>query len=410
MSPHIPADLATSQHDFDGTQSGADFVTSYNGAHGHSAPCTKDQWVKVRPSFTSALAPLSSLTPRALRRYATAYARLATWALDNCLGLEPSVLLSPEITEAFLAAQPAGTADLRSTLRRLGRANGVTTTTGTLGYHKRRGPAPYGASECEALLAFARNVANFERKVSLQALLALGLGCGLARESLAWCQCGQPASPRRRFLRPKRHSLRQNSHRIPGPPRRGHPRTTYRRTARPTSQEHHHRDRLVDHGPSRGSRAQPRPAACYLHLPLDRDRRAAARPNGVDGDEDVREHRTVSRPRRSCHPHLPGRVPQPRRCAIATRPLKLIEAVIDRSGVVALIEERIISYQAKSGRPRELSVKALLVALLANAQNGNLFLISVPSDLNALSVRDRNRLGVERTGRSPGARSKACTG
>ena len=184
MSPHIPADLATSQHDFDGTQSGADFVTSYNGAHGHSAPCTKDQWVKVRPSFTSALAPLSSLTPRALRRYATAYARLATWALDNCLGLEPSVLLSPEITEAFLAAQPAGTADLRSTLRRLGRANGVTTTTGTLGYHKRRGPAPYGASECEALLAFARNVANFERKVSLQALLALGLGCGLARESL----------------------------------------------------------------------------------------------------------------------------------------------------------------------------------------------------------------------------------
>ena len=53
----------------------------------------------------------------------------------------------------------------------------------------------------------------------------------------------------------------------------------------------------------------------------------------------------------------------------------------------------------KYGRPRELSVKALLVALLANAQDGNLFLISVPSYLNALSVRDRNRLGVGRTGK-----------
>ncbi len=184
MSPHIPADLATSQLDFHGAPSGADFVASYNGAHGHSAPCTKDQWVKVRPGFASALDPLSSLSPRALRRYATAYARLAAWALDNCLGLEPSVLLSPEMTEAFLAVQPAGTADLRSTLRRLGRANGVTTTTGTLGYHKRRGPAPYVPSECEALFTFARNMANPERKVSLQALLALGLGCGLARESL----------------------------------------------------------------------------------------------------------------------------------------------------------------------------------------------------------------------------------
>src|SRR5487761_1894799 len=184
MSPHISADLATSQHDFHGAPSGADFVASYNGAHGHSAPCTKSQWEQIQPGLISALEPLSSLSSRALRRYATAYARLATWALDNCLNLETSVLLSPEITEAFLANQPAGTADLRSTLRRLGQANGITTTTGTLGYHKRRGPAPYEPAECEALLTFARNVANPERKVSLQALLALGLGCGLARESL----------------------------------------------------------------------------------------------------------------------------------------------------------------------------------------------------------------------------------
>jgi hypothetical protein len=77
----------------------------------------------------------------------------------------------------------------------------------------------------------------------------------------------------------------------------------------------------------------------------------------------------------------------------------VVEGVIERSGVVPFIESRIAEYQVKSGRPRELSVKALLVALLAGAREGNLYLIGVPGFLNSLSVRDRHRVGVGRTGR-----------
>lgn len=73
--------------------------------------------------------------------------------------------------------------------------------------------------------------------------------------------------------------------------------------------------------------------------------------------------------------------------------------MIERSGVVTLIEERITAYQVKPGRPRELGVKALLVALLANAREGHLYLIGVPGFLNALSTRERQRLGVGRTGK-----------
>lgn len=89
----------------------------------------------------------------------------------------------------------------------------------------------------------------------------------------------------------------------------------------------------------------------------------------------------------------------PGRCTIGTRTVAEVERVIERSGVIAIIEERIASYQVKSGRPRELSVKALLVALLANAQNGELYLNGVPGYLNALGTRDRQRLGVKRVGK-----------
>ncbi len=71
--------------------------------------------------------------------------------------------------------------------------------------------------------------------------------------------------------------------------------------------------------------------------------------------------------------------------------------MIERSGVVTFIEERIAAHQVKPGRPRELSVKALLVALLANAREGHLYLIGVPEFLNSLSTRERQRLGVGRT-------------
>lgn len=159
-------------------------IRTYDGAHGYRAPCTAEQWPAIRPSFIEALAPMWYFTDRGVRGYMTAYTRLAAWALERGLPMIVETLLSAEVTEAYLAQQPKGTTDQRNYLRKLARVHGIAEPEDPIGYQKRKAPAPYSEAECEALVAFADSMTNDDRRVSLQALLALGLGCGLARTGL----------------------------------------------------------------------------------------------------------------------------------------------------------------------------------------------------------------------------------
>ena len=99
------------------------------------------------------------------------------------LPLDPKVLLSPEVSEAFLAGQAKGTTDMRSWLRRLARAHGIGVAETPVGYKWRPAPKPYSDEECAALVGYARSITNRFRRDRL-ALLALGLGCGLASTGL----------------------------------------------------------------------------------------------------------------------------------------------------------------------------------------------------------------------------------
>jgi len=72
--------------------------------------------------------------------------------------------------------------------------------------------------------------------------------------------------------------------------------------------------------------------------------------------------------------------------------------VIDASGLVAFLEGRIAQHKQVSGRPRELSVRTLLVALLLLSQSGSMHLVRVPGMLNNLDTPTRKRLGVVRAG------------
>jgi hypothetical protein len=74
------------------------------------------------------------------------------------------------------------------------------------------------------------------------------------------------------------------------------------------------------------------------------------------------------------------------------------ERVIDASGLVAFLEDRIAQHKQVSGRPRELSVRTLLVALLLLSQTGSMHLVRVPGMLNSLDTATRKRLGVVRQG------------
>jgi hypothetical protein len=182
--PSRHSGFVTSPLEFALEADGAVFLAAYNGAWGHHAGCSKAQWALIRPSFLEAMAPVSHYAPKGIRNYAAPYVRLAAWALEQGLALEPAVLLSAEVSEAFLAGQEEGTADSRSWLRRLARAHGIGVADTPVGYHWRPAPAPYSDEECAALVGYARSLTNEFRRTGLSALLALGLGCGLARRSL----------------------------------------------------------------------------------------------------------------------------------------------------------------------------------------------------------------------------------
>lgn len=74
------------------------------------------------------------------------------------------------------------------------------------------------------------------------------------------------------------------------------------------------------------------------------------------------------------------------------------ERIIDSSGLVTFVEGRIAAHKKASGRPRELSVRALLVGLLLLSQSGSMHLVRVPGLLNGLDAGSRKRLGVTRKG------------
>ena len=73
-------------------------------------------------------------------------------------------------------------------------------------------------------------------------------------------------------------------------------------------------------------------------------------------------------------------------------------ALLDRSGLPDRLESELASVRDVRGRRRELSVRALLLALLLLASEGRPHLVRVAPLLNGLPVADRRRLGVDRAG------------
>jgi hypothetical protein len=75
----------------------------------------------------------------------------------------------------------------------------------------------------------------------------------------------------------------------------------------------------------------------------------------------------------------------------AARPLRRLERIVDRSGVA----ERIEALLPAGARPRQLSVRTLLVGILLVAADGRpLHLTRVHAALTALPAQDQRRLGV----------------
>jgi hypothetical protein len=78
--------------------------------------------------------------------------------------------------------------------------------------------------------------------------------------------------------------------------------------------------------------------------------------------------------------------------------LRQAEAVLKKYDLVKRVEQCIAATTSPAGRPRELSVRALLVSLCVLAGDGRMHLIRVPRLLNSLSPSARRNLGIMRSG------------
>ena len=76
--------------------------------------------------------------------------------------------------------------------------------------------------------------------------------------------------------------------------------------------------------------------------------------------------------------------------------VRLAAQVIDDSALAVVIEEKINAHRPKSGRPRELSVRTLLIALLLLSETGTMHLSRVPALLNSLDKKTKTSLGITR--------------
>ncbi len=83
--------------------------------------------------------------------------------------------------------------------------------------------------------------------------------------------------------------------------------------------------------------------------------------------------------------------------AIAVADVRKACTVIDGSGVVPYIEDAIATSRHRSGRPRELSIRALLVGLLLCSHHGSLHLADLRRLLNGLPAHAKKQLGISRT-------------
>ncbi len=83
---------------------------------------------------------------------------------------------------------------------------------------------------------------------------------------------------------------------------------------------------------------------------------------------------------------------------MSTSRLAQAEAAIDRSGIVAFVEPLITASNRGLGRPCEIPVRTLFVALVMLGLGGRFHLSRVVEYLNGLPDSTKRRLGLERDG------------
>ena len=167
--------------------SSASFISTYDPSRVKKSRVTKGQWATVQVAVRQMMVPVRREKTWVLRSLMVTAARFAAWAQPLGYEMSPKSLLRPALIEAYLAIQPFGEVDVEPYLWRLAYAwktvpTGTVTRTKVARVDYR---APYTADEMAALLQAARAQATEHRQATVLAVIALGAGCGVVRETAA---------------------------------------------------------------------------------------------------------------------------------------------------------------------------------------------------------------------------------
>ena len=136
-------------------------------------------------------ARVSTRSPRNAAKYLSHLSDFAAWAQAQGVPLALEALLDPDVIERYIAVGMPGSKDStratrRAILRRIARHCASPQQDLPLPIAYRRVRPPYSPEEVQGLLALASAQPTQSRRMTLRAILHLGLGCGIASRDLAW--------------------------------------------------------------------------------------------------------------------------------------------------------------------------------------------------------------------------------
>ena len=160
-------------------------VQHYNPATGPRPLVSSAIWHDIGPVVVKGVEPLLDLPGQQVRPYLNAMTRLVSWSHSHGYALSARTVLATRMVRAYVSTLKPGDADDEPFLWRLSKAWNLTPEGAKVrdSVARRDYQAPYAASEVDALLFAAQCQNSQHRRATLLAIVALGAGCGVTRES-----------------------------------------------------------------------------------------------------------------------------------------------------------------------------------------------------------------------------------
>ena len=160
-------------------------VNTYNPALGRHHLMTPSEWEQVGELVRRLVTPFTDLRGEQIRDYLRAAAKLCVWVLRLDGEMSTESVLTTRVVEGYLRSVPQGAPDEAPYLWRLAHRHGVANDVAPSARQVARRPltSPYTSQELATLLAEAQAQPTELRRATLLAIIVLGAGCGLVRES-----------------------------------------------------------------------------------------------------------------------------------------------------------------------------------------------------------------------------------